>query len=146
MQFAHSGLICHGRFREHQDCSTWSCNCVLVSTEHLACQCQLLRMQNMARKVLHGITQLHSSTRFNGVHLRMANDAVGDWAVSMRGRARMYQMYKQHMIAAGFDASTLVYVASGMLKSSTSGDPHPRDFLQRMAHDLVLSKVRFVRS
>ena len=106
----------------------------------------VLHVQDLASKVLHGITQLHSSTRFNGVHLRIENDAVGDWAASMRGRARMYQMYKQHMIAAGFDASTLVYVASGMLKSSTSGDPHPRDFLQRMAHDLVLSKVRSVRS
>lgn len=51
---------------------------------------------------------------FNGVHLRMEKDA-GDWMVILGGRGAVWSMYLNAMRRVGFNASTPLYVATGLL-------------------------------
>lgn len=58
---------------------------------------------------------------FNGVHLRVEKDA-GDWTIIMGGVGRMWHIYTETMLHAGFDAATPLYVATGLLTYGASSE------------------------
>jgi len=58
---------------------------------------------------------------FNGVHLRIESDAR-DWEEILGGRAALWAGYLSAARAAGFDAGTPLYVASGLLTYGASAE------------------------
>lgn len=56
---------------------------------------------------------------FNGVHLRLESDAR-DWATILGGTQAVWDGYVSSMRAAGFNATTPLYVASGLLTYGAS--------------------------
>ena len=53
-------------------------------------------------------------TSFNGLHLRLENDAV-DWWRILGGKAVLWHDYVQAMRVANFTGSAGLYTASGLL-------------------------------
>ena len=97
-------------------------------------------VQALADKVLQALHSVRSTHAFNGIHLRMKHDAV-DWAATLGGRARLWQMYKQSMLQASLDEFTPAYVASGLMRASAE-DAGARILLNKLQKDVVRSSVR----
>lgn len=77
------------------------------------------RLVALADRVVDGLTR-GGALAFNGVHLRVEKDAR-DWASIMGGSQVVWAGYVATMRAAGFNATTPVYAASGILTYGASG-------------------------
>ena len=73
----------------------------------------------LADRVVAGVTG-GGAHPFNGVHLRVEKDAR-DWATIMGGTQVVWQGYVDTMRGVGFNATTRLYAASGMLTYGASG-------------------------
>ena len=73
----------------------------------------------LADRVVEGVTE-GGRHPFNGVHLRIEKDAC-DWAAIMGGQQVVWQGYISTMREVGFNSTTRIYVASGMLSYGASG-------------------------
>ncbi|PSC70539.1 alternative oxidase [Micractinium conductrix] len=73
---------------------------------------------SMADRIVEAMTA-GGKHEFNGVHLRIEKDAR-DWAAIMGGQQVVWQGYISTMRGVGFNRSTRIYVASGMLTYGAS--------------------------
>ncbi|KAL4423672.1 hypothetical protein ABPG75_000973 [Micractinium tetrahymenae] len=72
----------------------------------------------MADRIVEAVTE-GGAAPFNGVHLRIEKDAR-DWAAIMGGQQVVWQGYISTMRGVGFNSTTRIYVASGMLTYGAS--------------------------
>lgn len=77
------------------------------------------KLHAMADRIYAAAT-LNGSLPLNGVHLRIEKDAR-DWASIMGGQQVVWRGYIDTMQQLGFNATTRLYVASGMLTYGASG-------------------------
>ena len=75
-------------------------------------------LQALANRIVEGITGggMHA---YNGLHLRVERDAR-DWTNIMGGTQAIWDGYVSAMRSLGFNATTPIYVASGMLTYGAS--------------------------
>ncbi|KAI7838016.1 hypothetical protein COHA_008197 [Chlorella ohadii] len=78
------------------------------------------RLHAMADRVVAALTD-GGRLPFNGVHLRVEKDAR-DWASIMGGTQVVWSGYLKTMRAVGFNSSTRLYAASGMLTYGASDE------------------------
>ena len=74
----------------------------------------------MADAVLAGMRSA-GAAHFNGAHLRLENDAI-DWARVLGGRRKYLSSYAAAFKAAGFNRTTHMYAASGLLSYGATDD------------------------
>ena len=72
----------------------------------------------MADRIIEGMTA-GGAHPYNGLHLRVEKDAR-DWIEIMGGTQALWDSYVAAMKSVGFNATTRIYVASGMLTYGAS--------------------------
>lgn len=73
----------------------------------------------LAKRIVDVLTE-GGTQPFNGLHLRVEKDAR-DWATIMGGQQVVWSGYISTMRGVGFNSTTRIYVASGMLTYGASG-------------------------
>ncbi|GAB4814797.1 hypothetical protein N2152v2_001843 [Parachlorella kessleri] len=77
-------------------------------------------LKALAERVVEQLSQ-GGRRPFNGVHLRVENDAR-DWAAIMGGKGQVWHEYVLTMRAAGYNTRTPLYVACGLLSYGAAGE------------------------
>lgn len=69
----------------------------------------------MAQQIIAGIEALNQGEHYSGLHLRVEGDA-GGFHARVGGIRQFWQLHKEAMQRAGFDASRPVYLATALPK------------------------------
>lgn len=101
------------------------------------------KIEAIAEMVLQGVTR-HGSVAFNGLHLRIEEDAT-DWQAIFGGNGQYWHLYLEQCKRAGFSPHMPIYVATGVVSYQGKSKMAELQEIFRPFASLLLYKEQFMQ-